>query len=153
MISSFDASYDEKYPMQLISLLYVSESALSSTTERQSVDDIVATANRRNPAMNVTGALLFTGSHFAQILEGEKEIVEVLLSEIAADSRHRNIRVVDQHPLHHRKFLEWSMAYFGPSIFISRHVNSLLQSPVQTSNQGEGEWLSALLREFIATSK
>lgn len=138
--------------MLITSLLYVSESSLDPDNASKGVDNIVATARHRNPDKDITGALLFTGSHFAQILEGDKEAVEAMLSAIEADHRHNNLRVIDQSFLYERKFRNWSMAYFGPSIFLSRHVSSLLQSPAQSNSPGGGEWLSALLLEFIATS-
>src|ERR1700730_2662969 len=53
----------------------------------------VSTARCRNKDDNLTGALLFTGGGFAQVLEGRREIVERTFERIAADRRHTDVTV------------------------------------------------------------
>src|ERR1700692_4200905 len=53
---------------------------------------IVSTARWRNKDDNLTGALLFTGGGFTQVLEGRREIVERTFARVAADHRHTDVR-------------------------------------------------------------
>lgn len=81
----------------MASLLYVTRSVIAPDDTATAVRAIVAVAQSRNADLNVTGALLFTGSHFAQILEGKAEAIGLLLASIRRDPRHRDIVVVDRH--------------------------------------------------------
>lgn len=129
-------------------LLYISESRLAPSEAKASVSQIVADAQVRNSEFEMTGALLFTGTHFAQILEGPQGSIQQLMSSIQDDSRHRNIVIVDHSPIEARRFPDWKMAYQGPSEFVSRHVVRLLHSPSQSEHRRATEWLTELAHEF-----
>ena len=129
-------------------LLYISESRLEPSETKPSVSQIVADAQVRNSEFEITGALLFTGTHFAQILEGPQGSIQQLMSSIQDDSRHRNIVIVDHSPIEARRFPDWKMAYQGPSEFVSRHVVRLLHSPSQSEQRRATEWLTELAHEF-----
>lgn len=58
------------------------------------VGSVFATARRRNPALGVTGALLFDGECFAQLVEGEHDVVRALVQRIEADPRHVDMVVL-----------------------------------------------------------
>jgi hypothetical protein len=74
---------------------------------------ILTVARRRNKADNVTGALLFTASGFAQVLEGYREIVERTFERIGSDPRHADVTVLAFTPTDRRSFPEWSMGFCG----------------------------------------
>ena len=88
-------------------LLYVSESCIDKSVEQSTVSKIVLGAQTKNAEMSVTGALLFTGQHFAQVLEGPTEAIQVLMDCIYNDPRHRNVKVVDTSPITCRQFPNW----------------------------------------------
>ena len=134
----------------LSSLLYISRSALSPRDAAKGVEQIVATSVARNLTLGITGALLFTGEHFAQVLEGPEESVDVLMADICRDPRHADVLVVDRHALEQRRFPDWSLAYFGPSQFVSRHVTRLLSEPSPRQRRRAAEWLHDLMWEFAA---
>jgi hypothetical protein len=136
--------------MSMESLLYISRSQIANSEAASEVDAIVATAVAFNPAHELTGALLFTGTHFAQVLEGEGASLDRLMASISQDPRHDQLMVVSRGPLAHRNFPEWSMAYFGPSQFVARHVTRLLNNPAPAEVRRATEWLTDLLREFSA---
>ncbi|QHI97374.1 blue light sensor protein [Xylophilus rhododendri] len=75
------------------------------------IPSILSSARRRNLALNVTGSLLFTGGYFAQVLEGEEPALAEVMALIAADARHRDIRILLDRALDMRLFSAWSMAY------------------------------------------
>ena len=132
----------------MISVLYISTSAINAALQKTVVSEIVAHAHERNPAICVTGALLFTGTHFAQVLEGKTHVVEDLIAKMRQDPRHFDLQVVNRSPLPARRFANWSMAYFGPSQFVSRHVTRLLNNPSPVEHRRAAEWLEDLIGEF-----
>ena len=74
---------------------------------------ILAVARKRNKAANVTGALLFTTSGFAQVLEGPRDVVERAFERIAGDPRHADVMVLNFAPAEKRSFPDWSMGCSG----------------------------------------
>lgn len=48
-------------------------------------------ANRKNELLDVTGILLFNGTHFFQLLEGPEKSVNAVYEAICADHRHHNL--------------------------------------------------------------
>lgn len=136
--------------MELMKFMYISRSTIPSSNEFASVNNIVATATDRNPKLGVTGALLFTGQHFAQLLEGDRESIDTLIADICRDIRHKQIHIIHHGPLAERRFANWSLAYFGPSQFVSRHVTRLLNDPSPSDQLRAAEWLDELLWEFSA---
>jgi len=121
---------------QLISLCYVSRSRIDEIKALEEVSDIAIFASSNNVQLSVTGGLLYTVAHFAQVLEGPQKQVEELMSKIEKDPRHYDVTTVDMRPIKRRKFPNWAMAYSGPSPFLDRHIKPLL-SPFVTTTQGE----------------
>jgi Sensors of blue-light using FAD len=134
--------------LSLISLLYVSRSTGLADTVKDNVRSIVAASRARNPCLGLTGALLFTGEHFAQVLEGAASLVDQMLDHVAKDPRHDSVMVVAREPIVARRFNNWSMAYCGPSQFVARHVTRLLVAPSLSEQVQSAEWLNDLLWEF-----
>lgn len=138
----------ERESIPLTSLLYISRSRIAPDRAEAVVAEIVATSVARNALAELTGALLFTGTHFAQVLEGEAAAIEDLMQRVTGDARHDELVIVEQGPLDYRRFDTWSMAYFGPSQFVSRHVMRLLGDPSPAERRRAAHWLGELLREF-----
>lgn len=149
-LEAFSASNDNGKLTVLSSLLYISRSTIAPSDAEAVVGQIVATSIARNPGAGLTGALLFTGTHFAQILEGETAEIERLMKVVSCDTRHDQIMIVEQSTLAQRQFDDWSMAYFGPSQFVSRHVKRLLNDPSPGERRRAADWLGELLREFTS---
>lgn len=82
-------------------------SALSVADLTAILDDARAGNERRQ----VTGALIYSDGIFVQILEGPKAVVTSLMSSIAADTRHTDVKVFHQAEVDHRIFGDWTMAY------------------------------------------
>ena len=117
------------------SLLYVSESVLRMPDERHELTDIVNVACARNAKLDVTGALVFTGERFAQILEGSSGAVDELMTSICRDPRHKDVNVVQVIERGARQFPDWSMAYSGPSTYVDRHISPLFTTFADSQSQ------------------
>lgn len=135
-------------PESITSLLYVSKSRLAVPAELDRVDDIVAESRRWNPAHQITGALLFTHAYFAQLLEGPAAEIDVLLARIRGDDRHADVEVVDRRGLTARRFGEWSMAYSGPSFFMSQLVQPLVGRQPGAHLAREVDRLARMMRDL-----
>jgi hypothetical protein len=73
------------------------------------LDDIVKTSKINNPTHGITGLLFYHNQRFIQVLEGERDALEELMSIIEQDNRHKNIeRILDQ-PIKKRGFTDWNM--------------------------------------------
>lgn len=77
------------------------------------VDAVVASAHRNNPALGLTGVLIYSGQAFLQVLEGPATSVDRMLGVIQADPRHSNMLVLAREDVRDRSFAKWDMAYIG----------------------------------------
>ncbi|MGN7792110.1 diguanylate phosphodiesterase [Enterobacter sp. 22452] len=57
----------------------------------KALEEMVAAANRNNRHSDVTGILLFNGTHFFQLLEGPVDNVTAIYQHICRDPRHHNV--------------------------------------------------------------
>ncbi len=94
--------------MLLERLAYVSHST-EPAESLMAVSDILEQSVRNNRGNNITGALAFTPSRFAQVLEGSHGSLDVLLLKLAMDPRHHDMIVVDRLPIERRLFSDWAM--------------------------------------------
>jgi hypothetical protein len=101
----------------LYRLIYCSRNVIGQAMPNAVLEDevraILATARRCNTADNVTGALLFTASGFAQVLEGTRDVVERTFERISGDPRHADVTVLSFTPTECRSFPDWSMGFSG----------------------------------------
>ncbi|HYF06396.1 MAG TPA: BLUF domain-containing protein [Acetobacteraceae bacterium] len=99
----------------LFRLTYVSRNGLpgDAAAREAGTASILAVARRNNARLGVTGALLFTETCFAQVLEGPLATIEELFETIQCDSRHAEVVVLLAEPVAERAFGDWSMAFAG----------------------------------------
>jgi hypothetical protein len=110
-------------PVSLYRLIYRSRDviaqvvpdALSEAGLQRELRTLVASARGQNKADNLTGALMYTGAGFAQVLEGPREVVERTFERIVADSRHADVVVLSFTPTQRRSFPDWPLAFCGQS--------------------------------------
>lgn len=76
-------------PESLFQTLYVSQ--LAAEADFSAVKEIVSAARRANPLRGITGALVFDGEYFGQLLEGRESEVTALMQRIEFDPRHRAV--------------------------------------------------------------
>jgi len=94
---------------QLIQVVYCSAATHELTYEK--VERLLEASQRRNERLGITGMLLCAGRSFLQVIEGEREKIDRLLSSIEKDDRHRNITVIIREPIAKRSFGDWTMGY------------------------------------------
>lgn len=103
----------------LIQLTYASRT--SQILGPADVKDIVASSQRNNSRLGITGALCLNNSIFLQQLEGDRSAVNALYQRILADKRHRETELLDFTEIPCRRFGAWSMGLLSSSDE-SRHL-------------------------------
>jgi hypothetical protein len=114
-------------PATLYRLIYRSRNNIPEAGVVREIRSILTSSRRNNMSNNVTGALLFTASGFAQVLEGPRDVVELTFERIGSDSRHADVMVLSFIPTERRYFPQWSMAFCGQGAL-----------PDPLAEQGEG---------------
>lgn len=87
---------------------------------------IAARAAPRNAAVQLTGVLLYTTSHFIQALEGEEQRVREVLQRISKDARHGQVEVVLEEAQVPRAFKAWAMRAVLPRKDLDAQAIALL---------------------------
>ncbi len=88
---------------------------------------ILDTSRRNNRRADITGCLLFSGRHFAQILEGDDAAVTELTNRVRADPRHIDMTIASEKQIDRRRYQEWSMGYLYRRE-LADEIETLLQS-------------------------
>lgn len=79
------------------------------------IQNILDTARANNALDNITGALVYNGKHFLQILEGDRAKVTMRFASILKDKRHKDVEIIDFSLINERRFPQWTMQYVGAS--------------------------------------
>lgn len=91
----------------LFRVFYVSRSLAAPTD----ITEILETSRRRNAANDITGSLVFTGGHFAQVLEGPAQAVAGAMASIGTDPRHEHVTRLIEGAAERRFFESWAMSF------------------------------------------
>lgn len=114
-------------------LIYTSTVSILDGLFEFELSRILHVARTRNRSKNITGCLLFSDRYFVQLLEGERARVSKLYSQIAADTRHRDVELVEVQPIETRDFADWDMASLGlhdmPPAFLRHYASGDMLDP------------------------
>jgi hypothetical protein len=99
----------------LYQLSYISKNLIDGDREvlETQIKSILASATKNNLKLGITGALLYSGGYFCQVIEGEEDNIEDLFETIQIDDRHTEVTVLNFEKSEERSFSEWSMAFAG----------------------------------------
>lgn len=115
-----------RHPL-LYELIYASRA--NSNFNSEVLDDILAISHTNNTKNNVTGLLIFDGTTFCQILEGEKATLDKTYERIMKDDRHIDHTLFHSGEIEKRSFSRWAMSF--------KRVNAALNTENWT------DWMSA----------
>ena len=108
-------------------LIYRSHSLIPGEQRKAQLAAIFNTARANNRSVGVTGALMISDEAFVQVLEGGESVVRDLFARIAADQRHEDLTVLEEHAAS-RTFGRWAMAKVasddGPDIRLLSNARS-----------------------------
>jgi len=105
---------------------YVSRA--TAAFDNAAVQSILQISRRNNARVDVTGCLLFSGRCFAQVLEGDQDVVRALATRIVADARHGELRFLFEVARDEREYADWSMGYLH-DLNLEDDLETLLMIP------------------------
>ena len=143
---------------KLCRIVYCSRSLLTGSRAdiELGIRKILATARLNNRAARLTGALTFTDSCFAQVLEGSLDDLASVFAKIRRDPRHTDLKILEQTSPESRLFPKWSMAFVDTPDGDGDHPLAHFSFEAALSNGAAPEAervLSALRRLVVAKSK
>ncbi len=102
--------------MPVYQIVYCSKNRISGTSKDVEIEigSILSVARTKNKKAGISGALLFNGKAFAQVLEGPLDAVEQIFEQIQCDERHSDVVMLRNAESEERVFSDWSMAYANP---------------------------------------
>jgi hypothetical protein len=129
-------------------LVYYSRNRISGTSAEVAagVDAILASAQRNNSQLCVTGALIFNGGIFAQVLEGSRRDIELTFERIQRDERHSDVEVLAFEEVQNRQFPSWSMAFVGRSREGENLFGHISEATGFEARRMEGERIFEIMR-------
>lgn len=111
--------------------LYVSTCRLARATAMEEVHRLVADARASNRRLSVSSTLIFSGTYFAQYLEGPERTLPSLFERICRDPRHDRIRVLLDSRREKREFARRALQFSGPSMFFDRHIGQFFEKDLR----------------------
>ncbi len=91
----------------LVRLLYASK--LKTANDPAVIDSILAQSREHNPALGITGILVYSEGIFLQALEGGRKQISELYSHIIKDSRHTDVVLLHYEEITERRYGGWTM--------------------------------------------
>jgi hypothetical protein len=76
---------------------------------QEGIDRILASCQKNNPILNITGLLLYSNNKFIQVLEGEHDAINDLYNKIKMDTCHDQVRLISLGPIKAKSFPSWHM--------------------------------------------
>ena len=73
------------------------------------LEAIHSSARESNARDEITGLLVYNGTHFLQVVEGAEEPVAKLIERLREDPRHKGFEVRDKRRIDGRSFPDWPM--------------------------------------------
>jgi hypothetical protein len=140
--------------MGVYQIVYCSKNRIAGSPEEvaAAIDSILSTARSKNKQADISGALLFNGAAFAQVLEGPLAAVEHIFEIIQCDTRHSDVVVLRNGESPARVFSDWSMAYADPAT-VSTVSNSKIDLDEAFENpNASGQRIVSLLEQLVAAA-
>jgi len=132
--------------MALIQLSYISIAAYEMSDA--DLDQIVASATRRNAENGITGMLLYADGRFMQLLEGEDAVVEATFARVSLDPRHHDVVVTERAAIEARSFSNWSMGFKRIAATDMRTLTATPPPAAQTGGTTAPRLADAILQEL-----
>jgi hypothetical protein len=94
--------------MDLVRLIYVS--VMTEECDTSALQRILEVSHAKNTERKITGMLCYAPTFFLQCLEGPRDAVNELFSDIMRDVRHKRVTLLGYANIEERDFGAWSMA-------------------------------------------
>lgn len=136
----------------LMQLAYISKSSIQGDLKyvEEQIASILAVAQKKNAERNITGALLYSGGYFCQVLEGGEDDISELFETIQMDDRHTEVTVLHFEPLQERGFTEWAMAFAGLEASMRFDIEGIKASKDELQMRETGYHVASTLSQLVS---
>lgn len=136
---------------RIYSLAYISKNKIPGNQSEinEQIKNILSVANCNNPTIGVTGALLYSGGYFCQVIEGPEDALEELFESIQMDHRHGECTILHFEPIDERGFSDWSMAFAGIDEKMRFDIHGIKASKDDLQMKEAGKSLVKVLDELV----
>lgn len=94
-------------------LIYLSQ--VANHVRYEDAESIAETSARNNEKVGVTGLLVYTPSHFLQVLEGDQAAVRKIYERVKDDARHHRVKILFDDQVPEAEFGKWAMTVKMPT--------------------------------------
>ncbi|MBK5214414.1 MAG: BLUF domain-containing protein [Flavobacteriaceae bacterium] len=128
----------------LHTLCYISNSV--DLWQSPKLEEFFSYVKTKNIFRNITGLLLYNEGTFLQVLEGEIDDINTLLSKIEKDERHNQITVIMHREINHRFFESYQtgLVLYREEKYLKRLKSKLQLPDISKYSQS----LKAILQSF-----
>lgn len=129
----------------LLRLVYRSDSCIAHD-DVTGLNAIFKTSIRNNKRDGITGALALPDGTFVQVVEGDKDKVDLLMKRIRLDRRHEGVTVLGEWAIQARLFRGWEMARPDPTPLTQQSFR------IVTEN-GSGAQVTTILLDLMSKAE
>jgi hypothetical protein len=141
--------------MNLVRLIYASHK--TEFWNDLELGKLLENAQRFNKAKNLTGMLYFNRKYFLQCIEGQRDDVSALYSEIVKDKRHRDVQILAFEEIDEREMEHWNMCYLPDSqvtqSMVLKYTNSTDFDPFSMTGRGALNFMLNASRQLKASQR
>ena len=132
-------------------ITYVSKSEITGDLHaiKQQVESILSSAMQNNPELGITGALLYSGGYFCQVIEGEEDNIEELYETIQMDARHSEVTILNYEAVDDRIFTNWAMAFAGIEDELKFDLEGIKDDPSELQLKEAGNSILETLESMV----
>lgn len=130
-------------PPRLDRLVYRSV-AVMPTDVLSPLAELLGEAQRNNARDGLTGALAIHDGRFLQVVEGDPGYLDQLERRLTRDRRHREIEILDRHPIERRAFEGWTMASARITPSLAPELDALMAETAPSGDRIVGLMLEAV---------
>ncbi len=98
----------------------VYRSIASSGFQSDDMVSLMSSCKKNNPALEITGMLVYNDGIFLQMIEGDALSISKLYNKISLDPRHGDLKILWSGRADERTFPHWSMAFKDMSTVCDR---------------------------------
>jgi len=135
---------------ELYRLVYYSRNKIEVDTADfgAEIQNILARSRENNMRDGITGALLFNGGCFAQVLEGPLADVELAFERIQQDERHCEVSLLAIESIGSRSFPNWAMGFVGHSAEAAQRFAEIGSSSGFNVSRLTGDRIHSVLKDL-----
>jgi hypothetical protein len=136
---------------EMYRITYISKSEINGdlTAIKQQVESILSSATQNNPELGITGALLYSGGYFCQVIEGEEDNIEELYETIQMDARHSEVTILNYEAVDDRIFTNWAMAFAGIEDELKFDLEGIKDDPSELQLKEAGNSILETLESMV----